>query len=84
MNILQLVSIFIEFAIVIISLMITLKKKKLYGYGIALTFMIYVFYDLARLFSFAVNDLVLSVLFFIATISMLVSVWKIYKDITVK
>ena len=40
MNILQLISICIEFVIVIISLMIARSKKKVYGCGFALTFAI--------------------------------------------
>ena len=80
MNILQLISICIEFVIVIISLMIARSKKKVYGYGFALTFAIYVFYDLARLLSFDVDEMLLYSLFFIATVSALISVWKLYKE----
>ena len=57
MDMLQLVSIFIEFVIVIISLMIAIKNKKQFGYGFALTFGIYVLYDLAKLFSFTIRFL---------------------------
>jgi len=80
MNILQLISICIEFAIVIISLMIAASRKKVYGYGFALTFAIYVFYDSARLFSVAIDETPLYILFFIATVSALISVWKLYKE----
>jgi hypothetical protein len=64
---------------VILSLTIAVKKKKTFAYGFALTFAIYVLYDLARLFSFAINETILSGLFLIATISMLISVWTIWK-----
>ena len=81
MNILQLVSISLEFVIVVISLMIAVSKKKAYGYGFALTFGVYVFYDLARLFSLGIDETLLYVVFFIATVSALVSVWKLYGEL---
>jgi hypothetical protein len=80
MNWIQLISIILEFAIVIISLIIALKNKKVYGYTLALTFLIYVIYDLSKLIQLSVNDLMLSLLFFIATLSALFSVWKIYNE----
>lgn len=81
MNILQLISIIIEFIIVIISLTIAIQKKKIYGYGFALTFAIYVFYDLARLFALSVNEILLYSLFFVATLSAAVSLWSLYKEL---
>lgn len=80
MNTMQLISIIIEAAVVAISLMIAIKKKKIYGYGFALTFLIYVFYDLSRLFALNIPELVLTVLFFIATVSILLSLIKLYKE----
>jgi len=81
MSILQLVSISLEFVIVIISLMIAVSKKKAYGYGLALTFGIYVFYDLTRLFSLGIDEMLLYAVFFIATVSALVSVWRLYSEL---
>jgi len=80
MNILQLVSIFVELLIVVISLVIAVNKKKIYGYGFALTFGVYVFYDLSRLFLLNIPEAVLTSVFFIATLSALFSIWKLYKD----
>ncbi|MBU4407067.1 MAG: hypothetical protein KKB24_05720 [Candidatus Altiarchaeota archaeon] len=80
MDILQLVSISLEAIIVIIALMIAVSKKRVYGYGFALTFGIYVFYDLARLFSFEVNEMLLYTIFFVATVSALVSMLKLYRE----
>jgi len=79
MNALQLISIFLESVIVMISLMIGLKKKKIYGYGFALTFAVYVFYDTARLFSIETSETFLYIMFFVATVSALFSVWELYR-----
>jgi len=79
-NFLQLLSILLEFVIVILSLILVYKKKKIYGYGIALTFLIYVYYDLAKLFAWSVPEIVLSIFFLLATISMLLVVIKLIKS----
>jgi len=49
MNILQLISIFLEVIVAAIGVMLAVSKKKRYGWFITLTVVIYVFYDLANL-----------------------------------
>jgi hypothetical protein len=75
---LQIISIFLEFVIVILSLSLGLQKKKNYGYFFALTFGIYVIYDLAKDLNYAVDPFILQVLFFIATASALYAIWGLY------
>jgi len=70
-NVLQLFSIGIEFLIVILGLHLGFSKKKCYGFGFALTFALYVFYDFVDLFGLPVSELVLKLAFFIATVSAL-------------
>lgn len=77
---LQYASIIIEGLIALIGLIIVFKKHKSYGYGIFLTFAIYVFYDYSRLANYRISSNILYLIFFIATLSMLLSVWMIYKD----
>jgi hypothetical protein len=79
MNALQTFSILIELAIAILGVTIWLQKKKAYGGFIFLTFAIYVFYDLARLWALDVPEYFLRVSFAIATLSMLIAVWRLYK-----
>jgi hypothetical protein len=55
-------------------------KKKAFAYGFALTFAIYVFYDLAKLGPLDIPSIVLYPLFFVATLSALWAVWKIYRE----
>jgi hypothetical protein len=79
-EILQLTSIAIEILIVAISLMVAIKYKKIYGYTLAFTFLIYTFYDSAMLFKFTIQTKFLYLSFFIATLSVLFSVIELYLD----
>ncbi|MFH1347235.1 MAG: hypothetical protein ABIH22_00945 [Candidatus Margulisiibacteriota bacterium] len=81
MNILQSISIGIEALVLVLGIGLAMQKKKAWGWCIALCFAIYVYYDLAGLLAFNVNTLVLRILFFIASISILWAVWKIYQEV---
>jgi len=76
----QYISIFVELLISILGLLIVLKRKKIYGFGIFITFFIYVFYDLSRIIELNLKESFWSYLFFIATISALFAVFGIYRD----
>ena len=75
----HLFSIFLEAVIVIIALLLAVDKKRLYGYGFALTFGIYVVYDLANQFHYAISSDLLIIIFFVATVSALYSIWQLYR-----
>ena len=77
---LQYISIFIEALIAILGVLIVFKRKKIYGWGIFLTFGIYMIYDLAKMNVFIIFDAYLYWLFFIATISALWAVFSIYRE----
>ena len=77
---LQYLSIIIEAIVAILGLFIVFEKKKNYGWGIFLTFAIYVFYDLTKFMNYPIPSDVLTVLFFVASISALYAVWVIYKE----
>jgi len=77
----QYISIIIEAIIAFVGLLIVFQKKKIYGLGFFITFGIYVFYDLVRLNNYSLNETFLQILFFIASISILWSIIKIYKEI---
>ena len=76
---LQYLSIIIEAIVAILGLFIVFKKNKKYGWGIFLTFAIYVFYDLAKFMNYSITSDVLTVLFLVASMSALWAVWMIYK-----
>lgn len=76
---LQYISIILEAVAVIIAILIVAKKKGVYGWGFALTFAIYVYYDYARLAGSLVSESLLSVMFFVATLSALASLLWLYR-----
>jgi len=78
--VIEYVSILIEVVIAILGLLIVFKKKKKYGWGIFITFLIYVLYDSSKLITLNISGTLLSILFFIASLSALYSVWCIYKE----
>ncbi len=77
---LQYFSVVVEAVIAAAGLLLAIRQKRFFGYGIFLTFVIYVFYDLARLTGSKVSDVLLYPLFFVATLSMLWVVISIYKE----
>lgn len=77
---LQYFSILIEAVVSLLGLVVFVKKKKSYGLGVFLTFGIYVFYDLAKQMNLNVSANSLYILFFIASLSMLLSVWVLYNN----
>jgi len=81
MNILQVVSISFEVLVALLGLLLLIQKKKAWGAGIALTFAIYVYYDLANLFKFSVAQDILRLVFFIASLSVLWAIWRVYEEI---
>lgn len=80
MNALQTISILLELMVVALGLMLVIGRKKMYGWCIALTFILYVFYDLADLLSLHISQDSLDVLFFMATLSILWAIWNIFLE----
>ena len=78
-NAMLLLSIVLEAAVAIIAVLAA-QKQRPHLYGLAFTFTIYVFYDLARFLGWNVEHGVLSSLFLVATVSALYAVWALYKE----
>ena len=76
---LLIVSIALEVAVALIAMLAAVKGRP-YLYGLALTFTIYVLYDLGRLLGRNVEQGILSVLFLLASASALYAVWGLYRD----
>ena len=72
-------SIILEAAVAILAVLAA-RKRSPYFYGLALTFGLYVLYDVARMMQINVQEGLLSVLFLIATVSALVAVWGLYRE----
>jgi hypothetical protein len=73
------VSIILELVVAIFALMIALGKKRAYGWGLALTFLVYVFYDLARTQNWQISSGIMTLSFLVASISAVIAVYSIYK-----
>jgi len=80
MKILHIISILLEVGVVVLGVMLAAVKKKLYGLGFALTFAIYVFYDLVNFLDLNVPKTITYMLFFLSTVSILWAVWRVYKE----
>jgi hypothetical protein len=80
-TLLQPVSIAIEVILVVIGLGIAVQKKRCYGWFIAITFGIYVVYDTMLFLGVQVSQNILSGIFFIATLSILIGIWQLYKEL---
>ncbi len=80
-TLLQPVSIAIEAILVVIGLAIAVQKKRCYGWFIAITFGIYVVYDTMHFIGVQVSQDILAVIFFIATLSVLIGIWQLYREL---
>ncbi len=79
MSDIQMVSIVLE-AIVVFLCLAALFKGKKYMAGFAVTFAVYVFYDIARLVNASIPEPYLEGAFFVATVCALLSAWQIYSN----
>jgi hypothetical protein len=79
MDALQSLSVLVEVVVCVLGLCIAAWNKRDYGWYIALTFGIYVLYDLTNFMGLGLSDTLMRIIFFIASLSMLVAVWKIYR-----
>jgi hypothetical protein len=73
------ISIALEVAVAAVAVLAAMKGRP-YLYGLALTFAIYVLYDLGRLLGWNVEQGLLPVLFLVASASALYAVWGLYRD----
>lgn len=78
MDIIPIVSISLELLIAVLALVIALRGRP-YMLGFAVTFGIYVYYDLVRHYDWAISESVLSISFLIATITALIAMVGILK-----
>ena len=79
-EILHIASIGIEVLVAIVGISLAIRKKKYYGWLIALTFAIYVFYDTIRTIPDLLPPVFLSVIFLVASASIFVAVWEMFTE----
>lgn len=80
-TVLQVLSVLIEIIVAIAGVRLATKGKKVYGWFIALTFALYVVFDLSRLEFLPKSEAVISPLFLIASLSILYAVWLIGEEV---
>lgn len=79
MEIIPVVSIVLEAVIALLALILSFRGRP-YMAGFALTFGIYVYYDLARYYEWAVAESLLSTVFLVATLAALISMVGLFKN----
>jgi hypothetical protein len=74
-TVLQVLAVVIECIVALAGIRLATKGKKVYGWWIALTFALYVVFDLSRLGFLPKDEGVISPLFLVASLSILYAVW---------
>ena len=77
---LQIVAVFLEVAVTVVAAVIATRHQKSYGWCIAVTFGLFVLFDIGRLFSLPVSDAAHALIFLVACGSMLFGVWLMYRE----
>ena len=77
---LQVIAVFLEVAVMVIAVVIAVRQKKSYGWCIAVTFLLFVLFDLGRLFSLPLPDAAHALILLVACGSMLYGVWLMYRE----
>ena len=76
----QILSIILEAVIAVFGVLIAVKKKKLSGWFIAITFALFAVFDIVRMMQSGLSPGVQAFLLLLACISMLCATWLIWKE----
>jgi len=76
----QLVATIAEVAVAVLALLVAWQKKKMYGGFVAITFALFVIFDLDRIFSLDISPDFHAFIFLVACLSMLYAVWLMWKE----
>jgi len=77
---LQIIAVLLEVAVTMVAVVIATRNRKAYGWCIAITFGLFVLFDIGRLVSLPIPDAVHALIFLVACGSMLYGVWLMYKE----
>jgi len=78
---LQIIAVLLEVAVTAIAVIIATWQKKSYGWCIAVTFGLFVLFDIGRLSSLPLTEEAHSLIFLVACGSMLYGVWLMYREL---
>jgi len=76
----QILAILIECAVAVIAVLIATRKNKTYGWFIAITFALFVIFDVDRIVLPTIISSLNSLFLLVACASMLYAVWLIYRE----
>jgi len=79
-DVLQIIAVLLEVAVTLVAVVIATRNRKAYGWGIAVTFGLFVLFDIGRIFALPVPDTAHALIFLVACGSMVYGVWLIYKE----
>ncbi len=79
---LQVIAVILEVAIAVIAAVIATRQKKSYGWCIAVTFGLFVLFDIGRLFALPLPEAAHALIFLVACGSMLYGVLLMYRENT--
>lgn len=77
---LQIVAVLLEAAVAVIGVVMATRQNKSYGWCIAVTFGLFILFDIGRLISLPISDAAHSLIFLVACGSMLFGVWLMYRE----
>ena len=77
MSLLHFISVGLEGVIFVLALKMIFERKRYLGIAWAVTFSIYMFYDLAKTNGWGVSREFLDTIFFLATVSALFAIWQL-------
>ena len=78
---LQIIAVLLEVAVAVIALVIATRNRKTYGWCIAVTFGLFVLFDIFRIFELPMPEAFHSFIFLVACGSMLYAIWLMYEEI---
>jgi hypothetical protein len=76
----QVLAIITELAVAILALLVAWKRKKMYGGFVAITFALFVIFDIDRILSLNILPGLHAVIFLVACLSMLYAVWLMWQE----
>nr|WP_319377490.1 hypothetical protein [uncultured Methanoregula sp.] len=79
-DVIQVIAIITELAVAILALLVAWKRKKMYGGFIAITFALFVIFDIDRILALNILPGLHAVIFLAACLSMLYAVWLMWQE----
>lgn len=68
-----------EVAVTVVAVLLAIRRQQPYGCGIAITFGLFVLFDIFRIFTLPLPEAVHALIFLVACGSMLYAVWLMYR-----